>query len=80
MSVENYLSLLPLLLLAIFFFGVAISMFYWSAKKGQLKNFDQQAARLFLPMKNRKAKSPINSLQVKHPRIKPTLAIDKHSE
>ncbi|MGC6455811.1 MAG: cbb3-type cytochrome oxidase assembly protein [Coraliomargaritaceae bacterium] len=47
MSVENYLSLLPLLLLAIFFFGVAISMFYWSAKKGQLKNFDQQARVIF---------------------------------
>ena len=47
MSVENYLSLLPLLLLAIFFFGVAISMFYWSAKKGYLKNFDQQARVIF---------------------------------
>ncbi len=47
MSVENYLSLLPLLLLAIFFFGVAISMFYWSVKKGQLKNFDQQARVIF---------------------------------
>ncbi|MGB0344195.1 MAG: cbb3-type cytochrome oxidase assembly protein [Coraliomargarita sp.] len=47
MSVENYLSLLPLLLLAIFFFGVAIAMFYWSARKGQLKDFDQQARVIF---------------------------------
>ena len=47
MSVENYLSLLPLLLLAIFFFGVAIAMFYWSARKGQLKDFDQQARGIF---------------------------------
>lgn len=47
MSVENYFSLLPILMLAIFFFGVAIAMFYWSAKKGQLKDFDNQARIIF---------------------------------
>ncbi|NQY33057.1 MAG: cbb3-type cytochrome oxidase assembly protein CcoS [Coraliomargarita sp.] len=47
MGVENYLSLLPIIMLGIFFFGVTIAMFYWSAKRGQLRDFDEQAKVIF---------------------------------
>lgn len=67
MSVENYLSLLPILLLAIFFFGAAISMFYWSARKGQLRNFDQQARVIFTE------EEPEGSVSDHFPNRKPSL-------
>lgn len=47
MPVENYLTLLPIILLGIFFFGVSIGTLYWSAKRGQLRNFDDQAKVIF---------------------------------
>ena len=47
MPVENYLALLPIILLGIFFFAVSIGTLYWSAKRGQLRNFDAQAKVIF---------------------------------
>lgn len=47
MEVYNYTELLPILLLGIGFFAVAAIMLYWSAKKGQLRNFDEQAKTIF---------------------------------
>ncbi|ADE53053.1 hypothetical protein [Coraliomargarita akajimensis] len=47
MPVENYLTLLPIILLGIFFFGVSIGTLYWAAKRGQLRNFDDQAKVIF---------------------------------
>jgi len=47
MDVDNYTTLIPLLFLGVVFFTVAIGALYWSAKKGQLKDFDQQAKTIF---------------------------------
>lgn len=47
MDVANYTELLPIILLGIAFFAVAIGALYWSAKKGQLRDFDQQAKTIF---------------------------------
>jgi nitrogen fixation-related uncharacterized protein len=47
MDAENYTDLIPLILLGVAFFVVAISALYWSAKKGQLRNFDSQAKTIF---------------------------------
>lgn len=47
MDVYDYKQLLPIILLGLAFFSVAVSMLYWSAKKGQLRNFDQQARTIF---------------------------------
>lgn len=47
MDVENYTDLIPLIILGVVFFIVAIGALYWSAKKGQLRNFDSQAKTIF---------------------------------
>ncbi len=47
MDVSSYTDILPLVLLGIVFFIVAVSTLYWSAKKGQLSNFDAQAKTIF---------------------------------
>jgi nitrogen fixation-related uncharacterized protein len=47
MDVSNYTDLIPIILLGVAFFTVAISALYWSARKGQLRNFDKQARVIF---------------------------------
>lgn len=47
MGPESYLQLLPVILLGIFFFATSAGMLYWAAKKGQLRDFDQQAKVIF---------------------------------
>ncbi|NBB79833.1 MAG: hypothetical protein GVY36_10360 [Verrucomicrobia bacterium] len=47
MDVSSYTDLIPILLLGIAFFTVAVSALYWSAKKGQLRDFDKQAKTIF---------------------------------
>lgn len=47
MDVYDYKQLLPIILLGVAFFAVAITMLYWSARKGQLRDFDKQAKVIF---------------------------------
>lgn len=47
MPVENYLELLPVILLGIFFFAVSVLTLYWAARRGQLRNFDAQSKVIF---------------------------------
>lgn len=47
MDVDNYTDLIPLIFLGVVFFIVAVGALYWSAKKGQLRNFDSQAKTIF---------------------------------
>jgi nitrogen fixation-related uncharacterized protein len=47
MDVQNYTDLIPIILLGVAFFLVAVSALYWSARKGQLRNFDSQAKTIF---------------------------------
>lgn len=47
MDVSDYKQLLPIILLGVAFFSVAVSMLYWAAKKGQLREFDKQAKIIF---------------------------------
>lgn len=47
MDVYDYKELLPIILLGIAFFVVTVAVLYWSAKKGHLRNFDDQAKTIF---------------------------------
>jgi nitrogen fixation-related uncharacterized protein len=47
MDAESYTDLIPLIFLGVVFFIVAVSALYWSAKKGQLRDFDAQAKTIF---------------------------------
>jgi nitrogen fixation-related uncharacterized protein len=47
MDVESYTEIIPLIVLGVLFFVVAVSALYWCAKKGQLRNFDTQAKIIF---------------------------------
>lgn len=47
MDVDSYTDLIPLISLGVVFFLIAVSALYWSAKKGQLRNFDSQAKTIF---------------------------------
>ena len=47
MEATSYTQLLPIILLGVAFFVIAVSMLYWSAKKGHLHNFDAQANTIF---------------------------------
>ena len=47
MPVENYIDLLPVILLGIVFFGSSVAMLYWSVRRGQLRDFDEQAKVIF---------------------------------
>lgn len=47
MDVQNYTDLIPLILLGVAFFVVAVGALYWSAKKGQLRDFDKQSKTIF---------------------------------
>ena len=47
MDAETYTDLIPLIFLGVVFFTVAVSALYWSAKKGQLREFDSQAKTIF---------------------------------
>ena len=38
---------MPIILLGVVFFISAISMLYWSSKRGQLRDFDEQAKTIF---------------------------------
>ena len=47
MPLENYIDLLPVILLGVVFFGSAVGMLYWSVRRGQLRDFDEQAKVIF---------------------------------
>ncbi|RCL33765.1 MAG: cbb3-type cytochrome oxidase assembly protein CcoS [Puniceicoccaceae bacterium] len=47
MDAETYTDLIPLIFLGLVFFIVAISALYWTAKKGQLRDFNSQAKTIF---------------------------------
>lgn len=47
MDAENYTDLIPIIFLGVVFFTVAVSALYWSAKRGQLRDFDSQAKTIF---------------------------------
>lgn len=47
MDAESYTDLMPLIFLGVVFFTVAISMLWWSAKRGQLRDFDKQSKTIF---------------------------------
>jgi len=47
MDVDSYTDLIPLIALGVVFFIVSVSVLYWCAKKGQLRNFDSQAKVIF---------------------------------
>ena len=47
MDAETYTDLIPLIFLGVVFFIVAISALYWSAKRGQLRDFNSQAKTIF---------------------------------
>jgi nitrogen fixation-related uncharacterized protein len=47
MDVETYTELVPIIVLGVLFFIVAAGMLYWSAKKGQLRNFEAQSKTIF---------------------------------
>ena len=47
MDAEAYTDLIPLIFLGVVFFIVAVSALYWSAKKGQLREFDSEAKTIF---------------------------------
>lgn len=47
MDAERYTDLIPLIFLGVVFFIVAIGALYWTAKRGQLRNFDSQAKTIF---------------------------------
>ena len=47
MDAETYTDLIPLIFLGVVFFIVAISPLFWTAKKGQLRNFNSQAKTIF---------------------------------
>jgi cbb3-type cytochrome oxidase subunit 3 len=47
MPVDNYLELLPVILLGIFFFAVTAYMLYWAANKGYFRNMDEQSKVIF---------------------------------
>lgn len=47
MPVENYLELLPIILLGIFFFAVTAYMLYWAANRGYFRNMDAQSRVIF---------------------------------
>ena len=46
MDAETYTDLIPLIFLGVVFFVVAISALYWTAKKGQLRDFNSQATTI----------------------------------
>jgi nitrogen fixation-related uncharacterized protein len=47
MDAQDYTDLIPLIILGVLFFIVAVSVLYWSAKRGQLRDFDKQARTIF---------------------------------
>lgn len=47
MDVDSYKDLLPIIVLGVLFFVTAVSMLYWASKRGQLRNFDDQAKTIF---------------------------------
>jgi nitrogen fixation-related uncharacterized protein len=47
MDVESYTELIPLIVLGVLFFIVAVSTLYWSVKKGHFRNFEAQANTIF---------------------------------
>ena len=47
MDAETYTDLIPIIFLGVVFFIVAISALYWTAKKGQLRDFNSQAKTIF---------------------------------
>ncbi|MFP4068862.1 MAG: cbb3-type cytochrome oxidase assembly protein [Opitutales bacterium] len=47
MDVSSYTDLLPIIVLGVLFFISAAGALYWAAKRGQFRNFDQQARDIF---------------------------------
>ena len=47
MDAESYTDLIPIIFLGVVFFIVAVSALYWSAKRGQLRDFDEQSRTIF---------------------------------
>ncbi|MEM7790631.1 MAG: cbb3-type cytochrome oxidase assembly protein [Verrucomicrobiota bacterium] len=47
MDVESYTELVPLIMVAAFFFVSAVGAIYWASKRGQFRNFDEQARSIF---------------------------------
>ncbi|MEM1222491.1 MAG: cbb3-type cytochrome oxidase assembly protein CcoS [Verrucomicrobiota bacterium] len=47
MDVDSYIELIPLIMVAAFFFVSAIGAIYWASKRGQFRNFDEQARSIF---------------------------------
>ncbi|MGB0334571.1 MAG: cbb3-type cytochrome oxidase assembly protein CcoS [Opitutales bacterium] len=47
MDAESYTDLIPIIFLGVVFFIVAVSALYWSAKRGQLRDFDDQSRTIF---------------------------------
>ena len=47
MDADSYTDLIPIISIGVVFFIVAVLALYWSAKKGQLRDFDSQAKTIF---------------------------------
>ena len=47
MDVSDYKELSPIIVLGAFFFVTAVGALYWSAKRGQMKNLNEQARTIF---------------------------------
>ena len=47
MDAESYTDLIPLILMGVFFFTVSVGALYWSSRRGQLRDFDNQARTIF---------------------------------
>lgn len=47
MDAESYTDLIPIIFLGVVFFVVAVSALYWSAKRGQLRDFGEQSRAIF---------------------------------
>jgi nitrogen fixation-related uncharacterized protein len=47
MDAQNYLDLLPIILLGVAFFAAAVGALYWCAKRGQFRDFNAQASVIF---------------------------------
>ncbi|NCG09435.1 MAG: hypothetical protein GWO81_07740 [Verrucomicrobia bacterium] len=47
MPVENYLELLPIIVLGVFFFAITVFMLYWAANRGHFRNMEAQSKVIF---------------------------------
>lgn len=47
MEASDYKDLIPIIVLGAFFFVTAVGALYWAAKRGQMKNLNEQARTIF---------------------------------